>query len=166
VGCGSSVDAVYTLSSHYLPVISSYISDKTIMRSPVTLLTFIGCVLVLFPKAALGRTVPHYVYREPPTSSPTSSPSYSHQPSLRPSMQPSLTSSSISRSFMTAEGERSSYGPVFITSLIGALLCLVGVGYALIRRKRNRSTPEPIEEDGGGWLPSFWGNDSASVSGS
>ena len=151
-----------TLSLLITCMLSRHLTRDT-MRSPSVLLTFIGCVVVLFPKAALGRS--HYVYRAPPTSSPTSSPSYSHQPSLRPSMQPSLSSSSISRSFMTTEGERSSYGPVFITSLIGALLCLVGVGYALIRRKRNRSTPEPIEEDGGGWLPSFWGNDSASVSG-
>ena len=152
-----------TLSLLITCLLSRHLTRDT-MRSPSVLLTFIGCVVVLFPKAALGR-MPYYIYRAPPTSSPTSSPSYSHQPSLRPSMQPSLSSSSISRSFMTTEGERSSYAPVFISSLIGALLCLVGVGYALIRRKRNRSTPEPIEEDGGGWLPSFWGNDSASVSG-
>uniref|UniRef100_A0A6U3THY2 Uncharacterized protein n=1 Tax=Skeletonema marinoi TaxID=267567 RepID=A0A6U3THY2_9STRA len=56
------------------------------MRSPSVLLTFIGCVFALFPEAALGRLVPYYIYRAPPTSSPTSTPSY--QPSARPSSHP------------------------------------------------------------------------------
>mmetsp|Transcript_20829 Transcript_20829/g.29836 ORF Transcript_20829/g.29836 Transcript_20829/m.29836 type:complete len:158 (+) Transcript_20829:84-557(+) len=57
------------------------------MRSPLALLSCIGfAVLLLFPKAALARTVPLYMYREPPTSSPTSTPS--DQPSARPSIAP------------------------------------------------------------------------------
>ncbi len=65
------------------------------MRSPLALLVFIGCVL-LVPKAALGIPLPLYVYRAPPTSSPTASPSYrpSFRPSSHPTSSPSLSPSS------------------------------------------------------------------------
>jgi hypothetical protein len=132
------------------------------MRSPSVLLTFIGCVFVLFPEAALGRTVPYYVYRAPPTSSPTSSPSY----------QPSASPISLHESYLrTADAKPSSFGLWLIISLTGALLA--GVASLLVWKwkKRNASASPPEaevppkvppkeeggEEDKGGWLPSFWG---------
>lgn len=122
------------------------------MKSPLALL--IGCAVFLFPEAALGLNVPVYVYSEP-----TSRPSY--QPSLRPSSQPSSSpswdpaSSSISRSFMFAEGKpifsdkkltsdgrpSSEHDLWYMLSLIGGLLFLVCVSLMslFLWKKRNAS---------------------------
>ena len=125
------------------------ISSPT-MKSPLVLL--LGCAVFLFPEAALGLKVPVYVYSEP-----TSRPSY--QPSLRPSSQPSSSpswdpaSSSISRSFMFAEGKPifsdkkltsdgspfSEHDLWYMLSLIGGLLFLVCVSLMslFLWKKRN-----------------------------
>eukprot|EP00985_Skeletonema_marinoi_P008784 scaffold4015_cov200-Skeletonema_marinoi.AAC.15 len=57
------------------------------MRSHIALL--ILPIICLVPEPVLGRLVPIYIYRPPPTSSPTSTPSISYQPSSRPSSHPS-----------------------------------------------------------------------------
>lgn len=129
---------------------------NSIMRSPSVLLPIIGCIIVLFPGAAIARTAPLYVYRDPPTSSPTSTPSY------QPSARPSLEQTSYLR---TAYGEPSS-GFWLIIGLISALLAAVVVASLLVRKKRKTSPPEAeteAEEERSGWpawLPSFWSGDS------
>jgi len=128
------------------------------MRSPLSLLLF-GCVVFL-PKDALGRLVPIYVWRDLPTSSPTSSPSYqpSFRPSSRPTSNPSASptisrppspqpsyhpsSSPTSTSFMTSKSSvnseemflPSTFGFWLAMSLIGIMLCVVGVGFQLVRK--------------------------------
>ena len=64
---------------------TTYRDDNSTMRFPLALLSCIGFA-VLFPKAVFAKTVPFYMYREPPTSSPTSTPS--DLPSARPSIAP------------------------------------------------------------------------------
>ena len=141
-----------------LLLISLLISQETTMRSPLALLLF-GCVALL-PQDALGRLVPIYVWRNLPTSSPTSSPSY--QPSFRPSSRPTShpsssptisrppspqpsyhpSSSPTSTSFMTSKSSvnseemflPSTFGFWLAMSLIGILLCVVGVGFQLVRK--------------------------------
>jgi len=58
------------------------------MRSHIALLIILP-IICLVPGPVLGRLVPIYIYRPPPTSSPTSTPSISYQPSSRPSSHPS-----------------------------------------------------------------------------
>eukprot|EP00985_Skeletonema_marinoi_P001337 scaffold534_cov101-Skeletonema_marinoi.AAC.2 len=141
------------------------------MRSPVALLAFIGCVVVLFPQAALGRTVPVYVYRSPPTYSPTSSPSYSHQPSLRPTLPPASSSSSITSNLALAP---SPTGNWWIAFLACALVCFAGVMYKLDKKQKlkqkNSTTAEeepeeapPAEESQGGWFAWLWSGRDESV---
>eukprot|EP00984_Skeletonema_dohrnii_P020508 scaffold10013_cov79-Skeletonema_dohrnii-CCMP3373.AAC.12 len=127
------------------------------MRSLSALLLF-GCVLL--PKDAVGRLVPIYVWRDLPTSSPTSSPSYqpSFRPSSRPTSHPSASptisrppspqpsyhpsSSPTSTSFMTSKSSvnseemflPSTFGFWLAMSLIGIMLCVVGVGFQLVRK--------------------------------
>ena len=130
------------------------------MRSPLANILFIG--YVFFPKAALGRLAPIFVYRDPPTSSPTSSPSY--QPSLRPSSKPSShpssqptsnpssspstqpslsvqpSSLSMSSSFMMrseAMSEHSTFGFWLITSVIVAILLFIGA-LQFVRKNKNQ----------------------------
>ena len=133
------------------------------MRSPVALLAFIGCVVVLIPQAALGRTVPVYVYRTPPTYSPTSTPSVSFQPSLRPTLPPA-SSSSITSNLALAP---SPTGNWWIAFLACALVCFAGVMYKLDKKqklKQKNSTPAeeepeeapPAEESQGGWFAWLW----------
>eukprot|EP00984_Skeletonema_dohrnii_P009492 scaffold3626_cov69-Skeletonema_dohrnii-CCMP3373.AAC.6 len=140
------------------------------MRSPSALLAFIGCVAVLFPQAALGRTVPVYVYRTPPTYSPTSSPSVSFQPSLRPTLPPA-SSSSITSNLALAS---SPTGNWWIAFLVGAMLCFAGAMYKLDKKqklKRENSTPaeeepeeEPAaEENKDGWFAWLWSGREESV---
>ncbi len=146
------------------------------MRSPSSLLLFIGCVVFL-PKAVLGRQLiaPLYVWRQPPTSSPTAVPSY--QPSLRPSLQPtsSLRPSSspsmnpasvfIANNYMTSEAmEERPFGFWKTLLLISSLSCFVGVGIGLYRnhdclphknaqdnkQQGKRETPSPAKGEGDG----------------
>lgn len=53
------------------------------MRSRLALLLLF---IVVAPKAAVGKLVPIYIFRQTPTSNPTSSPSLSHRPSSPPSL--------------------------------------------------------------------------------
>ena len=116
----------------------------TTMRSPLALSAFIiGCVVILFPNAALGVTVPAYNYKAPPpTGSPTSVPSY--QPTLQPESY-----------LRTAYGEPTS-GFWLITSLAAGAL-LAGVVSLLVWKKRDTLPPED-EGEGGflDWISSFW----------
>lgn len=107
------------------------------MRSPSALLLLIGCA-VLFPKAALGKLSPLYVWRQPPTSSPTALPSY--QPSARPSLLPSSSPSRnpasvyIENNYMTSESmEERRFGFWKTLFLISFLSCFVGVGIGMCR---------------------------------
>ena len=132
-------------------LVASLKAPITIMRSSLDLLTFIGCVAVLFPEAALGR-MPYYIYRAPPTSSPTSSPSVSYQPSLWPTLQPESHLSHL----RTADVKPSSFGLWSIISLTGALL--TGVVSLLVWKWKKRDT---LPEDDGwlDWISSFWPGD-------
>eukprot|EP00984_Skeletonema_dohrnii_P020518 scaffold10013_cov79-Skeletonema_dohrnii-CCMP3373.AAC.22 len=114
------------------------------MRPSLDLLTFIGGVVVLFPEAALGRTVPYYVYRAPPTSSPTSSPSVSYQPSHQPSLWPTLQPESHLR---TADAKPSSFGLWSIISLAAGAL-LAGVVSLLVWKWKKRHSSPPKTTDG------------------
>ena len=135
------------------------------MRSPLAIL-IIGVSVVLIPKAALGRKVPVYIYRAPPTISPTSPPSYqpsprpslqpSYKPSLRPSLKPSsqptgniVSSLSASPKYQTSESESaaakpSSFGFWFIVIVVGSILYLVG------SKMQSISAPTPVEAEGNG----------------
>ena len=140
--------------SHNLSRPSNLLCNST-MRSPSVLLTIIGCIVALFPEAAIARTVPVYIYRDPPTSSPTSVPSY--QPSARPSLQ------DVSY-LRTAYGEPSS-GFYLIICLTSALLAAVAITSLLIWKKRKTSPPEEEEEEEdrsgwSAWLTPFWSGDS------
>lgn len=126
----------------------------------------IGCV-ALITKAAHARTVPYYVYRDPPTCSPTFSPSISSQPSLRPSLQ--------HESYLRSALDKPSselWLIIYLTSAL-LLLCLASVVSFLVSKKRNTSSPDEEEEaevkaeeaeteeekKGVGWhawLSSFW----------
>jgi len=146
-----TVSAPHPFSSHTSCVASSRVlkAPITVMRPPLDLLT---CVAVLFPEAALGRTVPYYIYRAPPTSSPTSSPSVSYQPSLWPTLQPESHLSHL----RTADVKPSSFGLWSIISLTGALL--TGVVSLLVWKWKKRDT---LPEDDGwlDWISSFWPGD-------
>ena len=135
------------------------------MRSPLAIL-IIGVSVVLIPKAALGKSVPVYIYRAPPTISPTSPPSYqpsprpslqpSYKPSLRPSLQPSsqptgniVSSLSASPKYQTSESESaaakpSSFGFWFIVIVVGSILYLVG------SKMQSISASTPVEAEGNG----------------
>jgi len=145
-----TVSAPHPFSSHTSCLLSRVLrAPITIMRLPLGLLTFIGCVVVLFPEAALGRTVPYYVYRAPPTSSPTSSPSVSYQPSLWPTLQPETHLSHL----RTADVKPSSFGLWSIISLTGALLA--GVVSLLFWKWKKRDTLSPEDDGWLDWLSSF-----------
>ncbi len=152
-------DPVRTQSSslsHNLSRPSNLLCNSTMRSiSPSVLLAIIGCIVALFPEAAIARTVPVYIYRALPTSSPTSVPSY--QPSARPSLQ------DVSY-LRTAYGEPSS-GFYLIICLSSALLAAIAITSLLIWKKRKTSPPEEEEEEEdrsgwSAWLTPFWSGDS------
>lgn len=142
------------------------------MRSPS--IPIIGACVV---QAALGKRVPVYVYKAPPTispttdKSPTSSPSYqpssrpslqpSSKPSLRPSLEPSsqptgntITISSLSTSpkytsnSESAVANPSSFGFWLTIGIVGSCSLLV-FGPSMMRNRLPDETA-PVQAEGNG----------------